>query len=94
MKPRCAVTMFVCLLPLAPTTAQSADWMLRVQTMGRVCHVQLTTAAPIGADFKGPFSTRKGACQEAAVQYDVVFLTLRNAGPMAPELSLVAKVTA
>jgi hypothetical protein len=54
------------------TTDQSraADWMLRVQTMSRVCHVQLSTASPIGEDFKGPFSSRKKACEEAANQYD------------------------
>lgn len=50
--------------------AGAADWMLRVQTMGRICHVQLKTATPIGEDFKGPFSSRKSACQEAENQYD------------------------
>jgi hypothetical protein len=51
-------------------TSGAADWMLRVQTMGRICHVQLATASPIGEDFKGPFPSRKSACQEAANQYD------------------------
>jgi hypothetical protein len=48
----------------------AADWMLRVEDSGRVCHVQLKTASRIGDDFKGPFSSRKAACQEAATQYD------------------------
>jgi hypothetical protein len=46
------------------------EWMLRVETSGRVCHVQPTTAAPLGKDLKGPFSTRKAACAEAKNQYD------------------------
>jgi hypothetical protein len=50
--------------------AAAADWMLRVQPSGRICHVQLKTASPIGDDFKGPFRSRKAACQEAANQYD------------------------
>lgn len=53
-----------------PLKANAADWMLRVQTTSRVCHVQLKTAAPLGEDFKGPFASRKEACQEAANQYD------------------------
>jgi hypothetical protein len=54
----------------ACVNASAADWMLRVQTMGRICHVQLKTASPLGEDFKGPFSSRKAACQEGANQYD------------------------
>lgn len=51
--------------------AAADDWMLRVEvSASRVCHVQLKTAAPLGADFKGPFPSRKAACQEAANQYD------------------------
>lgn len=50
--------------------AAADDWMLRVETSSRVCHVQLKTAAPLGDDFKGPFSSRKAACQEALNQYD------------------------
>jgi hypothetical protein len=58
------------LLPFVAAPAKADDWMLRVQTMGRVCHVQLKTAAPLGEDFKGPFPSRKAACQEAANQHD------------------------
>ena len=47
-----------------------ADWMLRVETSSRVCHVQKQTAAPLGIDLHGPFSTRKDACQSAASEYD------------------------
>lgn len=50
--------------------ASATDWMVRVQTMSRVCHVQLKTAAPLGEDFRGPFSSRREACREAAVHYD------------------------
>jgi hypothetical protein len=52
------------------TKAAAEDWMLRVVTTSRSCNVQSKTAAPIGADFKGPFSSRKLACQEAKNQYD------------------------
>jgi hypothetical protein len=55
---------------LLPAQARADDWMVRVQTTSRVCHVQLKTAAPLGADFKGPLPSRKAACQEAANQYD------------------------
>jgi hypothetical protein len=50
--------------------ARADDWMLRVETSSRVCHVQLVTASPLGADLKGPFSSRKDACTEASNQYD------------------------
>jgi hypothetical protein len=66
---RYTISMLI-LLPFATASAKADDWMLRVQTMGRVCHVQLKTAAPLGEDFKGPFPSRKSACQEAANQYD------------------------
>jgi hypothetical protein len=46
--------------------AYAEDWMLRVQAMSRTCHVQpKTTASPLGDDLKGPFPSRKAACQEA-----------------------------
>lgn len=60
----------VALVSLMGTVAHADDWMLRVQTMGRTCHVQLKTASPLGQDFKGPFQSRKAACQEASNQYD------------------------
>lgn len=50
--------------------AVAEDWMVRVVTTSRTCNVQVKTAAPLGADFKGPFKTRKDACREAANQYD------------------------
>jgi hypothetical protein len=46
------------------------EWVIRVVTTSRVCHVQLKTAASLGADFKTGFKTRKDACQEAKNQYD------------------------
>jgi hypothetical protein len=55
---------------IAPSHAHADDWMLRVETSSRVCHVQLKTASPLGADLKGHFSSRKRACQEAINQYD------------------------
>jgi hypothetical protein len=57
--------------------AVANDWMLRVETSSRVCHVQLKTAVPLGADFKGPFPDRKSTCTEASNQYDN---TLSNQG--------------
>lgn len=62
---------YAVLMSLAtPSIASAADWMLRVESSGRVCHVQLKTASPLGEDFKGPFSSRKDACTEASNQYD------------------------
>ena len=45
--------------------AYAEDWMLRVQAPSRTCHVQPKTASPLGDDLKGPFPSRKAACQEA-----------------------------
>jgi hypothetical protein len=45
--------------------ACAEDWMLRVQGTSRTCHVQPKTALPMGDDLKGPFPSRKAACQEA-----------------------------
>jgi hypothetical protein len=50
--------------------ARADDWMLRVETSSRVCHVQLKTASPLGSDMSGPFSSQEDACQEAARQFD------------------------
>jgi hypothetical protein len=61
---------FVAASVFSTSYAIAADWMLRVETSSRVCHVQLKTASPLGQDFKGPFSSRKTACGEAANQYD------------------------
>jgi len=47
-----------------------ADWMVRRQTMGGICHVQMKTASPIGSDLSGPHSTRKIACTSAKQLYD------------------------
>jgi hypothetical protein len=62
--------MIATVLLAVPSYAQAADWMLRVTTTSRTCHVQLKTASPLGEDFKGPFPSRKAACQEAVNQYD------------------------
>jgi hypothetical protein len=53
--------------------ASAEDWMVRVVTTSRTCNVQLKTASSLGADFKGPFPSRKAACQEAKNQYDKDF---------------------
>jgi hypothetical protein len=66
---RYTISIFI-LLPFATLPAKADDWMFRVQTMGRICHVQIKTASPLGEDFKGPFPSRKLACQEAANQYN------------------------
>jgi hypothetical protein len=60
----------VALVSLMGMVAHADDWMLRVQTMRRTCHVQLKIASPFGQDFKGPFQLGKAACQEASNQYD------------------------
>lgn len=60
----------ICTASSLASSANAADWMLRVETSSRVCHVQLKTAAPLGVDFRGPFPSRKAACQEALNQYD------------------------
>lgn len=57
-------------LVFAPGLASAADWMVRVQTTSRVCHIQVKTAAPLGVDLLGPFSTRKAACDAAAKAFD------------------------
>jgi hypothetical protein len=57
-------------ISMSASVAAADEWMLRVETSSRVCHVQLKTAAPLGDDFKGPFSSRKDACKEASNQYD------------------------
>ena len=49
---------------VAQQPRQPTGWF-GVERSGRVCHVQLKTAAPLGEDFKGPFPSRKTACQEA-----------------------------
>jgi hypothetical protein len=54
-------------------SSYAADWMLRVQTSSRTCHVQLKTAAPLGTDMSGPFSSRKEACQAASDAFDSSF---------------------
>jgi hypothetical protein len=69
MKRICFVIGLIALCGTA-TSALAEDWMLRVQTTSRICHVQLKTASSLGQDFKGPFSTRKAACQEALNQCD------------------------
>jgi hypothetical protein len=51
-------------------SAHAAEWMLRVETSGRVCHVQEKTAASLGNDLDGPFSSRAAACKAAAKAYD------------------------
>jgi hypothetical protein len=65
---------FICGMVLtslsAITAAKADDWMLRRQSPSLVCHVQLKTAAPLGSDFKGPFDSRKKACQSGADNYD------------------------
>jgi hypothetical protein len=48
-------------------------WTVRVQGMGRICHVQDTTASPIGNDLSGPHGSRKVACEAAAALHDASF---------------------
>lgn len=64
---RCLICLIVA---MSASAANADDWMLRVQGLARVCHVQLKTASPLGSDLKGPFPTRKATCVEAKNQYD------------------------
>lgn len=70
MKTVICMVSILAVVALVDRPAMAADWMLRVETSSRVCHVQLKTASPLGQDFKGPFASRKEACQEALNQYD------------------------
>jgi hypothetical protein len=66
------VVFFGAALLFASASASFAeDWMVRVASGGRVCHVQIKTAAPIGRDLKGPFPNRTSACKEALALYDI-----------------------
>jgi len=66
---RASVTLLTLYL-VSEASASADEWMLRVETSNRACHVQLKTASPLGQDFKGPFTSRKAACAEASNQYD------------------------
>ena len=57
-------------VPFLANRAMADDWMLRVETSSRVCHVQLATASRLGADLSGPFSSRRDACVDAQNKYD------------------------
>ena len=51
-------------------SAYAEDWVLRVTTTSRACHVQLKTADRLGADMDGPFTTEAAACKAALRAYD------------------------
>lgn len=51
-------------------TARADDWVLRADTSSRACRIQLATAAPIGLQLAGPFSSRGDACNAALKYYD------------------------
>lgn len=60
---------------LLPTEANvermgARQWVVRRQSMAGICHVQLTTASPIGSDLDGPHGTRKAACEAAKARYE------------------------
>lgn len=67
-------------LTFLSTMASAEEWMLRVEVSSRVCHVQLKTASKVGDDFKGPFAKRKGACEEAAAQFDSTSVDMTKCG--------------
>jgi hypothetical protein len=50
-------------------TGQST-WCIRRETSGRICHLQLTTAAPIGTDYLGPFDKKSDAIDAMCAAYD------------------------
>ncbi|HEY1796788.1 MAG TPA: hypothetical protein VGG57_11790 [Stellaceae bacterium] len=51
-------------------TARADDWVLRVDTSSRACRIELATAAAIGLQLAGPFSSRADACNAASKYYD------------------------
>ena len=51
-------------------SAYADEWMLRVTTTSRACHVQLKTADRLGADMDGPFTSEAAACKAALKAYD------------------------
>jgi hypothetical protein len=53
-----------------PTVAVAEEWVLRKETSSAICHVQKSTASPLGEDYHGPFPNRKAACEDAKVSYD------------------------
>jgi hypothetical protein len=56
--------------PMSSAYGQAADWMVRREPSSGACHVQLRTAAPLGADLSGPFPSRRSACLDAANRYE------------------------
>lgn len=62
----------VLLIPIGMSAPLSAadQWMVRRESSSGVCHVQIKTASPLGADLAGPFDTRKDACLKAKDLYD------------------------
>ena len=50
-------------------TGQST-WCIRRETSSLACHLQLTTASPIGADYLGPFDKKSDAIAAMCAAYD------------------------
>jgi hypothetical protein len=50
--------------------ARADDWVLRADTSSRACRIELTTAAAIGVQLDGPFSSRADACKSALSHHD------------------------
>ena len=48
----------------------SEEWMVRRQSTSGICHVQLRTASPLGADIAGPFGSQREACKRASDLFD------------------------
>ena len=58
------------LLLISAGYARAEDWMVRRETSSGVCHVQRQTAASLGKDLSGPFSSRKAACEDAKKRFE------------------------
>ena len=71
MKPTANVAQaLLILIGLSAPLFGADQWMLRRESSGGACHVQIKTASPLGADLAGPFDTRKNACIKAKNLYD------------------------
>lgn len=60
------------MLPTEPDVLRMAarQWVVRRQSSSGICHVQLTTASPLGSDLGRPHDTEKAACEAAKARHE------------------------
>jgi len=71
-------------------TGQST-YCVRRQTMSNACHVQKTTASPLGPDFLGPFDQRADAVNAMCANYDATLTDPTKCWTTDPEKCPVSK---